>query len=143
MGVTILASLRILLFKFCKVVYIVQPNCRLISNFSGCMEQYLDGKGDAMSEGKLIHGPKINLLFYTEFPKILAVFPESASFLDDEISVSIANAHGCRNPLFIPEKAFHQIIRGLLAHYEEPLTSCVKMVKTELAKTLKTREAIL
>ena len=124
-------------------VYIVQPNCRLISNFSGCMEQYLDGNGDALSEGKLTHGPKINLLFYTEFPKILAVFPESASFLADEISVAIANAHGCRNPLFIPEKAFHQIIRGLLAHYEEPLTSCVKMVKTELAKTLKTREAIL
>ena len=102
----------------------MQSKCRLISNFSGCMERCLDGNGDAKSEGKLIQGPKINLLFSTEFPKILAVFPESASFLDDEISVAIANAnaHGCRNPLFIPEKAFHQIIRGLLSHYQEPLT---------------------
>ena len=112
-------------------------NCRLISNFSACLEQYLDGNGDTIIEGELIVGAQINNKFKTEFPKILAVFPESASFLTDEISIAVANAHGCRNPLFVPEKAFHQIIRNLLAHYEDPLTSCVKIVKTELEKALK------
>ena len=108
---------------------------KLVSAFSDRVIGSIDGDGNVNID-EVNRGAIINRKFYRDFPNIIAEALDVAASLDKEIAVAIANVHGTRNPLFVPEKAFQHIVQNILSRYEKPLASCVSLVRTDLDEVL-------
>ena len=108
---------------------------KLVNHFSDRVTGSIDGDGNVNVE-EVNRGAIINRKFYKAFPTIIAESLDIASSLDKEIAVAIANVHGTRNPLFVPEKAFQHIVQNILSRYEKPLASCVALIRGDLDEVL-------
>ena len=96
----------------------------------------IDGSGDEVNTDKLMGGVLINRSFYHEFSKFFEDALTNTEVIDKEISIAIANSHGVKNPLFVPERAFDKIVQNLLDQYEAPIQTCVQHVREILEDVL-------
>ena len=108
---------------------------KLVNLFSDRVTGSIDGDGN-INVDEVNRGAIINRKFYKAFPNIIAEALDIAASLDKEIAVAIANVHGTRNPLFVPEKAFQHIVQNILSRYEKPLESCVSLIRKDLDEVL-------
>jgi len=108
---------------------------KLVNLFSDKVTGSIDGDGN-INVDEVNRGAIINRKFYKAFPNIIAEALDIAASLDKEIAVAIANVHGTRNPLFVPEKAFQHIVQNILSRYEKPLASCVSLIRKDLDEVL-------
>ena len=108
---------------------------KLVNLFSDRVTGSIDGDGN-INVDEVNRGAIINRKFYKAFPSIIAEALDIAASLDKEIAVAIANVHGTRNPLFVPEKAFQHIVQNILSRYEKPLASCVALIRKDLDEVL-------
>ena len=108
---------------------------KLVNLFSDRVTGSIDGDGN-INVDEVNRGAIMNRKFYKAFPNIISEALDIASSLDKEIAIAIANVHGTRNPLFVPEKAFQHIIQNILSRYEKPLASCVSLIRKDLDEVL-------
>ena len=109
---------------------------KLLTDFVDEMFAIIDGNTDELNTEKLMGGVLINRTFYSDFDRF---FEESLKWddeLEKEIAFAIANSHGYRTPLFVPEKAFDKIVQKLLCKYETPLITCVQRIREILEDVL-------
>jgi len=111
---------------------------KLVSQFSDNLQGSLDGEGRDVDLQEINHGAIINRKFFKDFASIInEAFEDSTNrCLDKDIAVAVANVHGTRNPLFIPEKAFDMTVQSLISRYETPLTRCVSTIRSSLDDVL-------
>ena len=109
---------------------------RLLTDFVDEIFAGIDGNTDEVNTDKLMGGVLINRSFYSDFHKFFEDSLKWDDQLERDISVAIANSHGVKNPLFIPEKAFDKIVQKLLDQYEAPLITCVQHIREILEDVL-------
>ena len=109
---------------------------RLVNMFSERTNGLIDGVGREVQMDTVNQGAIINRRFYTDFYRIISNPFEDCSDVGQELVLAVANAHGVMNPLFVPEKAFQQVLQKMISRYEAPLTLCVALIRTELEQVV-------
>ena len=109
---------------------------KLLTDFVDEMYAIIDGNTDELNTDKLMGGVLINRTFYSDFNKFFEDSLKWDDQLEKEIAFAIANSHGYRTPLFVPEKAFDKIVQKLLGKYEAPLITCVQRIREILEDVL-------
>ena len=109
---------------------------RVLTDFVDEIFAIIDGNTDELNTDKLMGGVLINRTFYSDFNKFFEDSLKWDEQLEKEIAFAIANSHGYRTPLFVPEKAFDKIVQKLLSKYEAPLITCVQRIREILEDVL-------
>jgi dynamin 1-like protein len=95
---------------------------------------------DVASE--LIGGARISYIFTGVYGESLNSVGSFDGLHDDEIRTVIANAHGTRPALFVPEVSFDILVRRQIARLEQPAKQCVDLVFGELQRIGKLAEPV-
>uniref|UniRef100_A0A6U4DCU1 Dynamin-type G domain-containing protein n=1 Tax=Phaeomonas parva TaxID=124430 RepID=A0A6U4DCU1_9STRA len=101
---------------------------QLISRFCDSFGAAIDGRGGS-SAGKpglssqmteLYGGARVSYIFNDIFGRSLQSFDPFDGLPDDQIRTVIANAHGTRQSLFVPEISFDLLVKRQIARLEQP-----------------------
>ena len=102
---------------------------RMLVDFTDQMFSKIDGSGDLIDVSEVSGGALINRAFFHDFNSIYNEAFTGGENIDRQISLTIANLHGLRNAIFIPEEAFGKISRILLDEYKPSVKSCVGHIR--------------
>ena len=107
---------------------------KMLILFSDSLSENIDGtnSGQYVNVSEITGGALINRAFYHDFNSIY----ENSAPGDREISIAVANAHGLRSALFIPEEAFDKIIMDLMEKYKVSISGCVGHIRKLLDNIL-------
>uniref|UniRef100_A0A6U4D9N5 Dynamin-type G domain-containing protein n=1 Tax=Phaeomonas parva TaxID=124430 RepID=A0A6U4D9N5_9STRA len=115
---------------------------QLISRFCDSFGAAIDGRGGS-SAGKpglssqmteLYGGARVSYIFNDIFGRSLQSFDPFDGLPDDQIRTVIANAHGTRQSLFVPEISFDLLVKRQIARLEQPGLQCCDLVFEEMQR---------
>lgn len=106
---------------------------KLIERFSSCFCAAIEGRSTSDKlESELCGGAKIASIFKNTFANEL----NSIYFLEDltqaEISLAIRNATGIKPNLYVPERAFHKLVKPLIGKLLKPSLNCLSEIHREM-----------
>lgn len=115
---------------------------QLISRFCDNFASAIDGRGTGhgsqppissqMSE--LYGGARIAYIFNDIFGKSLMTIDPFDGLRDEDIRTVIANAHGTRQSLFVPEISFDLLVKRQIGRLEQPGLQCCDLVFDEMQR---------
>lgn len=106
----------------------------LVSKFSQCYNEMIDGSFIKDCNKFYIGGSRINYIFQEIFKKDISSIDPFDNLSDDDIRTAIKNSNGLKPSLFIPEAAFEVLVKQQISRLGHPSLFCVKKVYEELKK---------
>lgn len=106
----------------------------LVSKFSQCYNEMIDGSFIKDCNKFYIGGSRINYIFQEIFKKDISTIDPFDHLSDDDIRTAIKNSNGLKPSLFIPEAAFEVLVKQQISRLGHPSLFCVKKVYEELKK---------
>lgn len=108
---------------------------RIISDYSNNVSSAAEGNsGSDKLKSELVAGARISYIFNVTFGKTLQQVSGIEGLDDNTIRIAIANSYGSSPILFIPEKAFYELVRKQIEKLEEPGLHCAELVFEEMGK---------
>lgn len=119
---------------------------KLLSKFATNFSNLLEGKGCKDIEknktdlgstaiiAELEGGSRLSYVFTDIFSMALGGMGAFDNLTDEEVRITIRNAHGVRNALFVPEISFDILVRKQIERLEQPGVQCVDMIYEELQR---------
>uniref|UniRef100_A0A7S2V112 Dynamin GTPase n=1 Tax=Fibrocapsa japonica TaxID=94617 RepID=A0A7S2V112_9STRA len=109
----------------------------LLSKFASNFQSAVDGKNSS-SRGiemtELHGGARISFIFHEILRKSLEQVDPFDGLTDSEIRTTIANAHGTRPSLFLPEISFDLLVKRQISRLEQPALQCADLVFDEMQR---------
>mmetsp|Transcript_1663 Transcript_1663/g.7259 ORF Transcript_1663/g.7259 Transcript_1663/m.7259 type:complete len:739 (-) Transcript_1663:55-2271(-) len=115
---------------------------QLLSRFCDSFAAAIDGRGGAATNKatlnsqmtELYGGARISYIFNDLFGRSLQGIDPFDGLRDEEIRTVIANAHGTRQSLFVPEISFDLLVKRQIARLEQPGLQCCDLVFDEMQR---------
>lgn len=108
---------------------------RIISDYSNNVASAAEGNsGSDELAMELCGGARISYIFTETFGRTLQKVNGIEGLDDNTIRIAIANSYGSNPILFIPEKAFYELVRKQIEKLEEPGLHCAELVHEEMSK---------
>jgi len=107
---------------------------RIISDYSNNVSSATEGNSgsDNKLKAELVGGGRIKYIFDETFGATLQQVSRIEGLDDNTIRIAIANAYGSSTALFIPDKAYYELVRKQIEFLEEPGLQCAELVFTEM-----------
>jgi len=106
----------------------------MISKFAEYYRNMIDGKFINNSTKELKGGARIHYIFHTVYANAMCNINALDDISDEDIRTVLINAKSLHPSLFIPDKAFENLIRQQSSKLLEPSLQCMEMVYEELQK---------
>ncbi|MDR3582220.1 MAG: dynamin family protein [Candidatus Pacebacteria bacterium] len=106
----------------------------LISKFAEYYQSSIDGSFVQESTTELRGGARIYFIFHKIFARAIKEITALDGLTDEDIRTAIMNSKSLHPSLFIPEKAFENLIRQQITRLLDPSLQCMHLVHEELKR---------
>jgi dynamin 1-like protein len=115
---------------------------QILNNFSQDFRSAIEGSNTADFDTKELNGgARIRYIFSESFAKSLNDLKSTSGLSTSDIRTAIRNAAGPKPALFVPEKAFEQLVKRQIELLRDPALLCVDQVHAELLRIVASLDA--
>lgn len=108
---------------------------QILNNFSLDFRSAIEGSSTGDFDTKELNGgARIRYIFSESFAKSLSDLKSTTGLSTTDIRTAIRNAAGPKPALFVPEKAFEQLVKKQIELLRDPALLCVDQVHAELLR---------
>lgn len=115
---------------------------QILNNFSQDFRAAIEGSNSGDFDTKELNGgARIRYIFSESFAKSLNDLSSTTGLSTTDIRTAIRNAAGPKPALFVPEKAFEQLVKRQIELLRDPAILCVDQVHAELLRIVASLDA--